>query len=445
MCSAVPAQQWIPCGILRVAVLYSTRDIVRYDAMPHTALALGCRPDRYHEGIFACFEHFVSDTDVFGKPRLDTLSPTGGSGSGSGGSSSGSGALRCLPHIAAVLHAAIAAAIAAAASREPSPPWGTTIPPPSRDCPVTLVGFSKGSVVTNEALVEARMLASGSMPPSRAVTAASALCACTAAVHWVDGIGHPRLAPPELVAMARDLASPLHAMLSRVPDAACMPSMTPAVQASHCSAAHRAATHHGHSASADDAFNPMTVRPAAGVMHVAATPWVHSRSLADSKSGVPVHSRGVIYFGGVEPGAAAADSAPPSSRACPDAPDGRGAGIAALALPGAPATSAVTLPSAASSIGLSLPVTVSSVDTHSDAEAGVGGDTDVVPRGVFPDACRFVVHGTPYQWASTVSERSTRRQQAEWFVGTLKRHGHDAELVVSALPVVSAGFLAASR
>lgn len=118
------------------------------------------KASRFHEGLYACYDHFLHTSDVFGRPD-------------GGGATS----VRGLPHLGLLLQGALAA----------------TPDAPPLDAPggVALVGFSKGSIVLDQLLSELALIRA--IPPMAGADAARALRAAVQQVHWVDGMGHPDL------------------------------------------------------------------------------------------------------------------------------------------------------------------------------------------------------------------------------------------------------------
>lgn len=117
-------------------------------------------PARFHEGVYACFDNFA-DVDAFGQRSIVTTA--GGLGRG-------------VCHLAAVV-AAIAKALA---GRHTGSADVATLP-------LTVVGFSKGSIVLRALMGELAMLPR--MRASRAVELAKGLAARVKRLVWMDAMG----------------------------------------------------------------------------------------------------------------------------------------------------------------------------------------------------------------------------------------------------------------
>jgi hypothetical protein len=144
-----------------------------------------CRPCRYQEGVFACYNGFVPDLDDLGRPLAD-YTPS----------------LSAWPHLAALMAKCHASVASMTAPPRPVPSEHTMFSPkrhvvPPTSTPVTIIGFSKGTVVLNQLLLELPLLQSS--PRSKLIDSIYALVNRVCCVHFLDGIGHTRLVPASLL------------------------------------------------------------------------------------------------------------------------------------------------------------------------------------------------------------------------------------------------------
>lgn len=283
-----------------------------------------CRPCHYHEGIFAVYASFVANLDMLGRPTADPVT-----------------ALHCLPHVVTLLSRAKRTLAAQLRTRDSdaardvtacqsTAEHAATLP----DVPIVMIGFSKGSVVLNEMVAELSILAG--CPRSKLADEMTAFCRKLEWLHWVDGMGHTRLVPAELLASPKSADSGAPTMSPLSMSLAATPALPPAADGN------------------------------------SSVPWYHSTIPPSA----PLHG---------------------------------------------PLTVVTMMPTASHK---ALFATTAPALSCSDATA--------LTLPLICKDCKFTVHGTPYQWEASDTERAMRKPQSQWFVAHLQSLGFSATMIVSA-------------